>query len=96
MNSWAAADRWATPSAASRAFSARRCRTFAAMETQKPVIGQQRRGRGQGQQRLLRGRGSGSPVVAAASAAVLVTEPGGSAAGQRRRHLRPAWPATTG
>ena len=36
--SWPAAARGATPSAASSAFSARRCRTPAAMPTQKPVM----------------------------------------------------------
>ena len=36
--SWPAAARGATPSAASSAFSARRCRTPAAMLTQKPVM----------------------------------------------------------
>ena len=81
VNSWAAADRWVTPSAASSAFSARRCRTLAAIETQKPVIASSAAAAAMASSACCGAADSGSPAVAAPSAAALVTDaPGGSAA----------------
>ena len=76
----AAADRLPTPRAASSAFSARRCRTSAAIETQNPVMASSAAATASASSACCGAAASGSAVTVAASAAVLITaEPGGSA-----------------
>jgi hypothetical protein len=75
-----AAERWLTPSAASRAFSARRCLTLAAIETQKPEMASSAAATAMASSACWGTADSGSATAAAASAALLVTvAPGGSA-----------------
>ena len=57
-----------TPSAASSAFSPRRCRTLAAMDTQKPVIASSAAAAAMASSACCGAADSGSPAVAAASA----------------------------
>ena len=79
-HSCSAAERWLTPSAASSAFSARRCRTFAAIDTQNPVIASSAAATASASSACCGVADSGSPVSSAVAAAEPVTAlPGGSA-----------------
>ena len=84
--SWPAAARGGTPSAASSAFSARRCRTPAAILTQKPVMASTAAAMATASSACCGTVDSGSLSSAAATPVVLVmAEPGGRSAARPAR-----------